>query len=39
VTPARCTDDGYWYGINVTHKVTNDGDSGFTRYWASLDYN
>ena len=40
MTPARCTDDGYRYlGINVTHKVTNDGDSGFTRYWASLDYN
>jgi len=40
VTPARCTDDGYRYlEVNVTHKVTNDGDSGFTRYWASLDYN
>jgi hypothetical protein len=40
VTPARCTDDGYReLAINVTHKVTNDGDSGVTRYWAALDYN
>jgi hypothetical protein len=40
ITPARCTDDGYRYlEINVTHKVVNDGDSGFTRYWAALDYN
>ena len=40
VNPARCTDDGYRYlEINVTHKVANDGDSGFTRYWAYLDYN
>jgi hypothetical protein len=40
ITPARCTDDGYRYlEINVTHKVVNDGDSGFTGYWAALDYN
>jgi len=41
VNPARRpTDENYRYLVlNVTHHVTNDGDSGLTRFWATDDYN
>lgn len=41
VNVSRCPSDQNYreLKINVTHHVTNDADSGVTRYWAFDDYN